>query len=688
MKLALSLTSFVASSLLLPASTDAQAAFTLTVAHMNDHHSHVAEESFEIGAADLPEGVTLPPPPEGEDPYDEVSVTYGGFPRLVSMYKSVTGAAGPDTNLLTLHAGDAMVGTLYHKVSEGKADSEMMNFVCFDAMTLGNHEFDFGDTFLASFITDLQAGPCDVPTAVLSANFVSEISPVKDLIEPVSKFTFANGEVVAVIGLTPANTASSSFADEGSSFAGIIETAQAQIAAATAEGVDKIVLLTHVGIDEDMILSQLEGVDILVGGHTHSLLGDPMLFAGNKNARGSYPTVEMKETPTGMVCIVQAWEYGHAWGLLTVDFDAAGIVTKCTGGPKFPIDGLSYSPELDANSTAILTAHLESLGSYVAVEPDAATAAALAVWTVEVDIFGMQVLVNVPEPGICFDRIPGQGRGELCSPEQTAAQGGGACNIVAQAFMLQVPNGDIAIQNGGGCRTDISPGDFTTSDAFAMLPFENTLVTLVMTGSQIVQVLNEALASSSATGNSTGAYPYAAGLRFDVDIMQEFGSYLSNVEVNPRNEGDWMPIDLMASYTVVTNSFISSGRDGYIEFSKVPTELITETYLEYGLSFVEWLDGQETLVDLPSDLYSTQSYIGTQAPIMMDTAAPIVAPITGTMAPATVAPVTVAPVTGTMAPATVAPVTVAPGMPPTSGTSSNVAVVACAVITVFASLAV
>jgi 5'-nucleotidase/UDP-sugar diphosphatase len=80
MNIAFSLTVF-------PAAIDAQ--FTLTVAHMNDHHSHLAEESFSIDITDLPEGVTLPPPPEGES-YDEVTVKYGGFPRLVAMYKNVT----------------------------------------------------------------------------------------------------------------------------------------------------------------------------------------------------------------------------------------------------------------------------------------------------------------------------------------------------------------------------------------------------------------------------------------------------------------------------------------------------------------------------------------------------------------------------------------------------------------------
>jgi 5'-nucleotidase/UDP-sugar diphosphatase len=617
MNIAFSLTAFLASSLL-PAAIDAQ--FTLTVAHMNDHHSHLAEESFSIDIADLPEGVTLPPPPEGES-YDEVRVKYGGFPRLVAMYKSVTESAGPDTNLLTLHAGDAMVGTLYHKVSDGLADAEMMNFVCFDAMTLGNHEFDFGEQFLANFITELQSGPCDEPTTVLSANFVSESSPVKSLIEPARTFTFANGrngeEQVAVIGLTTENTASSSSVDQGTSFSSIIEATQAQITALTEQGINKIVLLTHLGIDVDGTLATLEGVDVIVGAHTHTLLGDDVTKLVGKEASGNYPRVEMKETTAGMVCVVQAWEYGHAWGLLTVDFDADGMVTNCTGGPKFPIDGTAYSPELDADSTATLTAHLESLGSYVAVEPDTETAAALAPWTAEVIAFGSKVLVNVPQPGICFDRIPGQGRGELCTSDQTATQGGGACNIVAQAFMLEVPNADIALQNGGGCRTDIFPGDFTTGDAFTMLPFSNTLVTLVMTGVQIVQVLNEALLGSAVTGEATGAYPYASGIRFDVDVTQEFGSYLSNVEVNPRLEGEWIPIDLAATYSVVTNDFISSGRDGYIEFSKVPEELVTETYREYALSFVEWLESQETLVDLPLELYSTQGYIdGTQAPTM------------------------------------------------------------------------
>lgn len=653
-------------TLTLPALTDAQAAFTLTVAHMNDHHSHVAEESFDIVAADLPDSITLPLPPKGEDSYDEVSVTYGGFPRLVTLYKSVTEAAGPDANMLTLHAGNAMVGTLYHKVSDGKADSEMMNFICFDAMTLGNHEFDFGDTFLANFIKGLQAGPCEVPTAVLSANFISEVSPVKDLIESVRRFTFANGEEVAVIGLTTGEAANT-YADEGTSFADIIETAQAQITALTADGVNKIVLLTHIGINHDNILASLEGVDILVGGHTHSLLGDPKLLIG-KEAIGNYPTVEMKETPAGMVCIVQAWEYGHAWGLLSVDFDVNGIVTSCTGGPKFPINGISYSPELDVNSTKALTAHLEATGSYVAVAPDAETTAALAIWTVEMDKFGTQILVSVPEPGICFDRIPGEGRGQICSPEQTAAQGGGACNIVAQAFMTQVPNGEIGIQNGGGCRTDIFAGNFTTGDAFSMLPFANTLITLVMTGAQIVQVLNEALGVSAASGTSTGSYPYASGLRFDVDVMQEFGSYVSNVEVNPRLKGDWVLIDLMANYTVVTNSFISTGRDGYTEFSKVPTQLVTDTYFEYALTFVEWLDGKETLVNLPSELYSTQNYIGTRAPTTMDTSSPT----------------TAAPTAATTAPVTAAP---APTDSPTSGICSNIAVSAC-IIAFVASLAV
>ncbi len=121
------------------------AQFTLDILHVNDHHSHLAQETFEIDAAALPEGVVLPAEAES------VAVTYGGFPRLVSYIQQVQNASTAD-GLVKLHAGDAITGTLFYSLYKGEADAEMMNYVCFDALTLGNHEFDDGDASLATFI--------------------------------------------------------------------------------------------------------------------------------------------------------------------------------------------------------------------------------------------------------------------------------------------------------------------------------------------------------------------------------------------------------------------------------------------------------------------------------------------------------------------------------------------------------
>jgi hypothetical protein len=109
-------------------------------------------------------------------------------------------------------------------------------------------------------------------------------------------------------------------------------------------------------------------------------------------------------------------------------------------------------------------------------------------------------------------------------------------------------------------------------------------------------------------GGGAGSYPFASGLRYDIDYTVMFGSRISNLEVNPRVEGDWAPIDPMMTYTVVTNSFIASGRDGYFTFiSDDVVSSYVDTFVEYGQSFVNYAKAEQTLVELPLSEYSTQS---------------------------------------------------------------------------------
>jgi 5'-nucleotidase len=109
---------------------------------------------------------------------------------------------------------------------------------------------------------------------------------------------------------------------------------------------------------------------------------------------------------------------------------------------------------------------------------------------------------------------------------------------------------------------------------------------------------------------STGAYPYAAGLRWDVDMARTSGERLFNIEVKPRDETQWRPLGDTETLNVVTNSFTAGGRDGYITFGTVSDDgRAVDTFLDYAQSFVDYVLEQGTLSKPAIGDYSTQSYI-------------------------------------------------------------------------------
>jgi 5'-nucleotidase/UDP-sugar diphosphatase len=572
--------------------------FELNILHMNDHHSHLAEDDFDLDPQFLSTAV------------DESALTvkYGGFPRLVSLSRTLE-ASMP--NVLKLHAGDAIVGTSLYSVYRGLADADMMNALCFDAFALGNHEFDDGDAALAEFITTLRSSTTCPNTPVLSANLVSgpesSLRALQDsgAISQSTVQSFGNQQV-GVIGLTIRNkTLLSSAPDPGTTFLDERETAIEEVAKLTALGVNKIVLLTHLGLANDLAwMAGIEGVDIVIGGDSHTLLGADV--APVFMAQGEYPvvTTTSRQSDGRIVCVAQAWDYARLLGHLSVVFDSLGNVLSCGGSPIVPFEVDATAPD-----SAIVQSYLEDLGpAFVRVEEDETAKAALQVFLDDLESRLGEVIATVPE-NICFERIPGQGRSIFCTAESTAERGGAACNLVAQAFLDQTPQADVTIQNGGGCRTDIAAGDFSLEDAIALLPFSNTLVTLEITGAQIKIVLEEAL-ENAFNGGSTGAYPYAAGLRYAVDANEELGNRISNLEVNIRlAEASWNAIDAEMLYTVGTNDFLAGGRDGYFEFGRVDESLVVNTFTEYSQTFIDFAIQEGTLVSPSLDEFSTQSFV-------------------------------------------------------------------------------
>ena len=129
-----------------------------------------------------------------------------------------------------------------------------------------------------------------------------------------------------------------------------------------------------------------------------------------------------------------------------------------------------------------------------------------------------------------------------------------------------------------------------------------------MTGAQIKKVLEDAVNFKIDPSGSWGAYPRASGLRYDVNEGQLFNKRITNLEVNPKLSGKWEPIDMDASYIVVTNNFIATPRDGYYEFGNIDDDKKIDSYVEYAQSFIEYAKSVETLLPVRKKNRSTQNW--------------------------------------------------------------------------------
>lgn len=280
--------------------------FTLKILFINDHHSHLPEETFPVYTADLDSAITAN---VNTTNVTRVYVTYGGFPRLVTLFDQLESASTADA-ILKLHAGDVFSGTLFFSLFTGYADMQLMSPMCFHALGIGNHEFDLGNAPLEEFLVNLTESTtnlCESPTKILAANIVPPSNTtLESLLLPYMIQEYENGQKVAIIGLTTNLTKSMSSPDAGTVFDDEVTVLTKTVAALEADGINKIIAMTHTGYDFDTAaISTVAGVDVIVGSHSHSLLGTQEELGPLGFAKGSFPSM------SNGVCIVQAWSNGH-----------------------------------------------------------------------------------------------------------------------------------------------------------------------------------------------------------------------------------------------------------------------------------------------------------------------------------------------------------------------------------------
>jgi 5'-nucleotidase len=465
--------------------------FALTILHTNDTHA-------------------------GHEPQSSGD---GGVARQAAVVSQIRGEV---ENVLLLDAGDRFTGSLYHTQYLGQDQVRIMNLLGYDAMTLGNHEFDNGDDILARFIEGL-----DFP--VVAANIDASASPLlADMWVP-SVVLEVGGQQVGIIGLTTADTVNIASPGPELVFSSEYAAVANEAAAALVEqGVNKIILLTHVGIEVDLpLVTQLENIDVVIGGHSHTLYSNIY-----KAATDVYP-LKFDSAAGEPVYYVQAGSNNVYLGRLNVVFDAAGLVTSASGD-------------------SIL------LSRYIT--PDAAMSDLLAELAGPIEELRNTSIGATTEVLLVGDRT-------VCRVEECNLG-----NLIADALRAET-GAQIAIMNGGGIRANIEPGEITLGEVLTVHPFGNLISTFSATGADVVAALENGVSGLVVENGlvkragAPGRFPQVSGLRFTADPTQEPGSRIVSVEVMGE-DGEYAPIDLEAVYSLATISFIRTGGDGYSMFAE------------------------------------------------------------------------------------------------------------------------
>ncbi|ABV92594.1 5'-Nucleotidase domain protein [Dinoroseobacter shibae DFL 12 = DSM 16493] len=472
----------------------ATAEYTLHVIHINDLHSRIEPiNRFDstCSAEDETEGKC-----------------FGGVGRVATkineLRDQITAEGG---NVIVLDAGDQFQGSLMYTTYKGTVEAEFMEAIGFDVMAVGNHEFDDGPIKLAEFV-DLVSFP------VISGNLdLTGEDLLRDKVGN-SVVLEVGGERIGIVSALATDTVETSSPGPNVVFQNEIEALAQDVAELEADGVTKIIALTHVGLPKDLAIAEaVEGIDAVVGGHSHTLLSN-----SDEKAAGPYPTM-VGDTP-----VVQAYAYSKYVGHLQLTFDDAGNVTAATG------------------DTILLDA---------SVTPDAGIVARVAELAGPIEELKARPVSEAVEP-IEGDR-------SVCRAMECPMG-----NLVADAMLARVADQGITIafQNGGGLRASIDAGEITMGEVLTVLPFQNTLSTFEATGQDLIDALENGV---SAVEEGAGRFPQVAGMKFTWDPAAEPGARVTEVMVA---EGDsFVPIDPAATYGVVTNNYVRNGGDGYGMFA-------------------------------------------------------------------------------------------------------------------------
>lgn len=384
--------------------------FTLTVLHTNDLHAHV-------------------------EPVTVKGKSIGGYARQASLLIDRREKA---TNPIILNAGDVFQGTLYFNEYEGLADLSFMNLIGYQAMAVGNHEFDRGIQPLINF-AKLARFP------VVATNL--DVSKLPDLAQVIKKSTVLEvaGEKIGIVASVPDNLLQMILPVPGVAVLDYQKSIQAEVDNLTKQGINKIILLSHAGFGMDTSMApKFRNIDLVVGGHSHTLLGS-LTLPDIADSRGEYPTVT-KDANGNPTLIVQAWEWGKVVGEIEINFDPKGIAQTWRGNPILVDDTWPENPYV----ATMLAAFKKPIAALM-TKPVAELKTDLA-----------QRMTPGVEPTMGY--------------------------VIADAAHAKTAKlgAQFAFWNAGGVRAPLAAGTVTYGQLAEVCPFGNQLVVLTLTGQELI----------------------------------------------------------------------------------------------------------------------------------------------------------------------------------------------------------
>jgi len=441
-------------------------------------------------------------------------------------------------NTLVLDAGDAFHGQTIATLNEGESIVKIFNEIGYDVMTPGNHDFNYGKERLLE-LDEMAEFP------ILAANVYyddySEFLPgytVKE-IDGVKVGIFGISTPETVYKSHPANTEGLEFFDP--------VIASKLMVAKLEDDVDVIVGLVHLGLDESsihtsrLVAENVEGIDLIVDGHSHTELPEGLMV--------------------GNTLIAQAGGYDNNVGIVDLVVKNGMVTSK--------------------------SARLINKEEAAELEPDPAITAIIAEVKEANDL--------ITEEFVSENSIELVGEREFVRTGETNLG-----NLITDS-MVEFTGADVALTNGGGIRASIPADDITVGDVITVLPFGNYVVTIDVTGAEIVEALEHGL---SAYPETLGAFPHIAGMNVVFDPSQEVGSRVVEVTVGEEE------LDMEATYSLATNDFLAAGGDDYTMFGDNEItalypgldEILIEYFKEYGTEGSP-VEGRIQTVDEVSYLY-------------------------------------------------------------------------------------